>query len=381
MKVTKQIIVTLTFVLMLVIPAANSVFNFIPEKENHENRALKSKPEFDVNRLDIFPKKYDDYYSDHFDLRNQFLWLNSKIKFELLNKPPKEGKAFIGHNGWMYITGHQMDNYYGNSMVNDSTLKRYYDIFKYREKVLDSIGCEYYVAIVPTKTTVYPEYLPIAKRKYNQETLTDQIVDLLDTVSGLTLIDLRDDIINAKDKVRLFHKTDNHWNEYGSYFGYKSIMDVLSKDFPELKPNDISKYKVDSVEVNGMALTNMMGIYERISEYKIICKPKFEISSRIGEESDYPVPQYFGYVNEYEKVFVTDNDSLPKLLMIRDSFGGTLIPYLNEHFSKSVYIFDAWQHELNEDIVLNEKPDIYIQLILEMFLPKVEKSAKMPKNS
>jgi alginate O-acetyltransferase complex protein AlgJ len=378
MKVAKEIIISLAFVLILVIPIVDSVFHFIPKKKNHENRALKSKPIIDINKLDSYPKQFDDYYSDNFDLRNQFLWLNSKLKFQLFNKAPVEGKAFIGSDGWMYIIGHQMDTYLGKNIANDSLLDRYYDIFKYRKQILDSIGCKYYVVFVPTKTSIYPEYLPVSKQKSNSYTLTDQIVNLLDTVNGIKVIDLRNDLKKAKAGVRLYHKTDNHWNEYGSYFGYRAIMDELSKDFSLLKPKDLLNYEIDSVTRTGMALTNMMGIYEGVSENKITCRPKFDLKSKIGEESGYPVPPYFGYVKEYEKVFITENDSLPKMLMIRDSFGGTLIPYFRDHFSKSVFIFDAWQHEFNEDIVLNEKPDIYIQLVLEMFIPKIEKKAIMP---
>jgi hypothetical protein len=64
--------------------------------------------------------------------------------------------------------------------------------------------------------------------------------------------------------------------------------------------------------------------------------------------------------------------------MIHDSFGSTLIPFFNEHFSKSVYIFDGWQHAFNEEIVLNEKPDIYIQLVVESLLPNISKNARKP---
>jgi len=64
--------------------------------------------------------------------------------------------------------------------------------------------------------------------------------------------------------------------------------------------------------------------------------------------------------------------------MIRDSFGSTLIPYLNEHFSESVYIFDMWNYCLNEDILFNEKPDIFIQTVVEPFISNIKYNAKNP---
>ena len=379
MKRTKEILISVAFMVILVLPFADSLFEFIPEMENKENRALKAKPEFDITNLDGFPQEYDTYYSDNFNLRNQFVLLNSKLKLQTFNVAPVKGKAFIGNDGWMYITKHQMSTYQGKNMVNATELEEYYNIFEYRKNFLDSIGCKYYVVIAPMKTSIYPEFLPLSKRLTNQETLTDQIVNLLDTVSGITVIDLRTTLKNAKGSVRMFHKTDNHWNDYGSFVAYQEIMNVLSDDFPSLIANDISNFQIDSTTVNGLALTNMMGIYEGVYENKISCKPTFNLTSKPGKKSGYPVVPNFGYPSAYEQVFVNSNDTLPKLLMIRDSFGRTVMPFLSEHFSKSVYIFDSWHHEFNKEIVLNEKPDIYIQLVLEMFIPNIKKHSKNPK--
>jgi hypothetical protein len=357
---------------ILVLPYTDSVFHFVPEEENTENRALKTMPEFDWSFIDNFPEEFDKYYSDNFDLRNQFLSFNSKLKYQLFNKPPVEGKAFIGYDGWMYLVKDEMDLYYGNTVAKSDELTNYYDIFRYRKNFLDSIGCKYYVVIAPSKASVYPEFLPLSKRKSVEKTLTDQIVSLLDTVTGLTVIDLRTVLKKAKSRdIRMYHKTDNHWNEYGSYVAYEAIMDSLSVDFPNLNPIPISKFNIETVEAKGMGLTNMMGIYDEVYEDKIMCKPDFKRKSKNGEKNNYPVVRGFPYTSQHEIVYTVANDSLPKMLLIRDSFGATLIPFLSEHFSKSVFIFDGWHHWFNEDIVLNEKPDIYIQLVLESFMSNV----------
>lgn len=377
MKNVKEIVVVVIFMFILILPAAESVLHFLPEREVDENRALKLMPEFNISSLDPFPAAFDDYYSDNFDLRNQFVWFNSKLKFNLFDIPPVRSKAFMGNNGWMYNIKDQMDLYYGKTIADSVELPTYYDIFNYRKNFLDSIGCKYYVVVVPTKTSVYPEFIPLAKRKDVEQTLTDQIVNLVDTISGITVIDLRTTLNKAKNHdFPLYHKTDTHWNDYGSYFAYKEIMNVLAVDFPELVPNSISQYSFETVKSKGMGLTNMMGIIDEVYEYKIVGKPDFVPISNKGKKSNYEVVKGFPYVSEYEIVYTTENDSLPSMLLVRDSFGKALIPYLSEHFSKSVYIFDGWHHWLNEDIVLNEKPDIYIQLVLEAYIPNIYKSAE-----
>lgn len=378
MKRLKEILIPATFILILVLPTTDSIFHFIPDVKNTENRKLKTKPRFILPIHDTFPNSYDEYYSDNFDLRNQFLWFNSKLRFHMFNIPPIRGKAIMGRNGWMYLVKNEMDVYLGNNLANQEELKRYYDIFKYRKKVLDSIGCSYYVVIAPIKTSIYPEYLPLSKRKNVQTTITDQIVSLLDTVKGVTVIDLRDALKHAKGNVRMFHKTDNHWNEYGGFIAYKAIINTLSVDFPELVKNSISDYNIDSTIVDGYKLSNMMGIYDGIFENKITCEQVTTRKSKKVEKRKYPGLPNFSLNSKYELRFKTENDSLPKLLMIRDSFGETLIKYLNDNFSESVYIFDMWNYCLNEDILFNEKPDIFIQTVAEPFIPNIKFNAKHP---
>lgn len=374
----KEILISVSFMVILLLPFSDSYFHFIPEKENKENRELKSKPVFNINELDYFPQEFDEYYSDNFDLRNQLLSFNSKIKFNI-GVPPVKGKAFFGKNDWMYIVEHQMDMYLGKTMVNASKLKEYYNIINYRKKVLDSIGCKYFVVVVPAKTSIYPEFLPLSKRSHNQKTLTDQFVSLLDTMNGVNIIDLRKTLLQAKGGIRLFYKTDNHWNNYGAYVAYKEIIKTINREYPGMISNEILNVKIDSVRIKGKALTNMMGIYDGVYENDITCTPVNGYKHKKGKKAKYTPPPKFPYPWSYEKVFVMEDDNLPKLLMTRDSFGEMIIPYLSEHFSKSVYIFDAWRHNLNRDIVMKEKPDIYVQFVLEMFIPNIYNNSTEPK--
>lgn len=374
----KEIFVSVVFMTILILPMADSVFHFVPEKVIKENRALKTMPEFDFTFLDIFPGAFDEYYTDNFELRNQFLLFNSRLKIQVFNVPPVSSKAIIGNNGWMYLIKNMKTVYHGQDTVSADKLKRYYDIFNYRKNFLDSIGCSYYLVIAPVKTSVYPEFLPLSQQNPAPYTLTDQLVNMLDTIKGLNITDLRPIFIDAKGDVRMYHKTDTHWNSYGSYVAYKAIMNAISNDFPEMGPHTISEYDIDSADVKGMNLTSILGIYHGMYESKITCEPTFKKESKEGQKRDYPVYSWFRFKSEYEQVFTTENDSLLKLMLVRDSFGKSIIPFLSEHFNESVYIFDGWHHDLNEEIVLNEKPDIFVQLVVESQIPYLYKSSKKP---
>lgn len=378
MKAFKDIGISFAFVVILMLPFLESIFPFFPKTAITENRDLAPRPRFGSVSSDSFPTAFDAYYTDHFELRNPFLLFNSAFKTKVFDVPPVNTKGLLGADGWMYFTRNLKDAYLGGNRFNEEQLLRYYEVLTYRQRFLDSIGCAYYFVIVPVKPTIYPEFLPTALRSADQESASDQLVKLLDTVKEIKLIDLRPILREAKGGTRLFHKTDSHWNDYGAFLGYQGIMSRISDDFPLLEPRPISDFKIDSLNVEGMNLTRILGIYHDITEMNIRLTPEFAVQSTEGVESGYPAPKWFRFKSQYEEVYVTANDSLPKLLVTRDSFGKALMPYLNEHFSKSVYLFDGWHYGLHEDIVVKEKPDIFIQLVLESLLPNIPNNSSKP---
>ncbi len=380
MKKTVNNLIILSFALLLLLPALGEWVEVFPEVESTENRAMKGMPAFEMATMDSFPSAFDAYYLDNFPYRNQLLALNSKWNYRMFTLPSKFDKAFIGKSGWMYAIKDEMDLYYGETLADSSQLEHYVKIIEHRSRVLDSINCQYYLAIVPIKTSIYPEYLPFSKSKPGQPTLTDQLVDTISQISDLNLIDLRQSLLEKKLENRLFHKTDNHWNQLGAFYAYEAIMKALKADFPQLQAHSIDEYTIDTLETDGKLLTNLLGIVNEINENDIRCTPVFEKSSIRGEEQGYPVPSYFPYKKKYEQVFHVPGKEL-KLLVIRDSFGNDIIPYMNEHFQKSVFIFDGWRHRLNREVLETEQPDIYIQLVVESLLTNIPKRALEPASS
>jgi hypothetical protein len=57
---------------------------------------------------------------------------------------------------------------------------------------------------------------------------------------------------------------------------------------------------------------------------------------------------------------------LPRVVVIRDSFFWFIMLFFDQHFSKTVYIFDAWAYGTNWPIIQKEKPDL---VVLEIFGP------------
>lgn len=51
-----------------------------------------------------------------------------------------------------------------------------------------------------------------------------------------------------------------------------------------------------------------------------------------------------------------------KILVIRDSFGGAILPFVKEAFAESVFIFDSWNYRLNKSILASYQPAVVLYI-------------------
>jgi alginate O-acetyltransferase complex protein AlgJ len=57
--------------------------------------------------------------------------------------------------------------------------------------------------------------------------------------------------------------------------------------------------------------------------------------------------------------------TLPTAVMFRDSFTSWLAPFISEHFSRIVYL---WQKDFDANVIRSEKPEVVIQEMVSRHL-------------
>lgn len=341
----------------------------IPPGTNTENRKLADKPELDVKLLDPFPVKYESYYNDHFAFRNYFVNIYSDMSLNLFSKCPFPDQVLIGANDDLYSVRLELDTYLRKNIFRRGEIERMRSDFTYRKEYLKKQGIDYYVVICPTKYSIYPESLPWYIKPYDTISRTDQFINLLNEID-IQVVDLRKSLNAAKDTIpqQLFRKTDNHWNDLGSFVAYLSIMQQIAKNHPEVKPLNFSDFEVTPEETDGGNLAFILNKQKQMRDVNYSFKPKFSIDVDTVKENPYPVPSDFDPGDFFDKFYLPDNSSLPKILIFHDSFTLSLQQYMKYSFSESVFIWDKWEFKLNEPIVEAEQPDIYVTIVLESLL-------------
>jgi len=361
----KRISLPLIFILLISFFFLNNIFSFTKDTINKENRTLAKMPVFDINHLDGFPSDFENYYNDNFKLRNLFIRYYNILFQDYFKKSPLPDKVIIGKKDWYFFNGIHGSAYRGIEQFSKDELIDFKNEMLYRRHYLDNKGIKYYFVILPTKYSIYPEFIPNNITRLSKETIADQVMAVCGNNSEINILDMRKVLLNAKKKnIRMFQKTDSHWNYAGAYFCYVNMIESMKKDFPQFKPLGLDKYIVDSIWQEGGDLARMLGMDDVIKELDVRVYKNFKTTVEVGKKHNYN-PGAFSPAKDFEVVSVNPQLKGPKLLVMRDSFSWLLINYLSEHFSRSVYIWDNWEYKLNEDIIEIEKPDVVVSIVLE----------------
>lgn len=332
---------------------------------NRENRNYAAFPEIRLAQIDSFPGQFDDYFNDNFHFRGELLDLNNFIKLNLYKESPHPS-VIMGKKGWLFIQKY-LNSYSSEVTFSSQELIDFRNLYTERTQWLKNRGIRNYIFIIPSKFNVYPEYLPNSVYKKSLVSKKEQFIEATRSIDNLKVIDLEPFLLDEKTKspTHLYYKTDQHWNEYGAFIAYSKIIEVLHNDFPEVSLVDIDDFVADSIAIPGKSLARIISIEKRISEMDIKVKAKNQKSISVVTENSYTPPIKFPYKNAFHLEYTTANDSLPKILVLRDSYAVFLRHLLPESFSKTILIWDNWCYRLNEEIVTKEEPDIYITLIIE----------------
>jgi len=112
----------------------------------------------------------------------------------------------------------------------------------------------------------------------------------------------------------------------------------------------------------------MMGLTRVLREVDLRLVPRRTRQARVIEPAGAkPTDEEGRLVTEI------DDRALPRAVIFRDSFTSRLVPFLSEHFSRAVYL---WQNDFDANVVAEEHPDVVIQEIvgrhLYNFIPSPE---------
>jgi hypothetical protein len=259
--------------------------------------------------------------------------------------------VILGRERWLFYAGdgHSEDIASAIPFTHDE-LEVWRSTLQHTQDWLRARGIAYVFVLAPDKHQVYGEELPAVAAPRGEETRTDSLVRYLRDHSTVPVLDLRPALIAAKAGERLYHRTDTHWNDRGAYVAYAAIVRALGVAG---EPAPRTSFDAPAVSVPGLDLAGMLGVTGALTEEDLPLRPRLPRRARIVEPSR-PDSRLM------DARIVTEQPDLsrPRAVVFRDSFGSALIPFLAEHFSRAVYL---WQYNFDPDVVRAEHAEIVIQ--------------------
>ncbi len=250
------------FVIILLLPTLDSVLFFDNTPVSVEKRKYAAKPElaWQWGVLQNYPRQFEAYFNDHFGCRNALIRMKTSLTVRYLGGLSSP-QVMKGKEGWLFFTGDEvLENCcYANAPFTIKQLGQWQRSLEEKQKWFAKEGIRFLLVIVPNKHTIYAEYLPPWIEKIGEKSRLEQFVEHMKANSEVEIVDLREVLFPAKQRCRLYHRSDTHWNDYGAFLGYHEIMLRLSQWFPTAKPIPESEFILKKEIGLGGDLANAAG--------------------------------------------------------------------------------------------------------------------------
>lgn len=342
------------FLAAIALPAAGLVIGVGVADGSDENRVLAPRPELRWNRASLaaLPEAFTRYFEDRFALRSLLVRLQAQARWHWLHASPTSA-VVRGRDGWLfYGEDGALEDAAGNQPFSEAELTRWASTLQHTHDALAARGIRFLFVLAPDKHHVYPEYLPETLTRLG-ESRADQLTRYVAANTTVTIVDLRSSLRAAKVAERVYHRTDTHWNDRGAFVGYTTIMNSLAGENPALRPTSSDAFDRHERRARGLDLAGMLGLSGVLTEQDLRLVPKTPRRARVVEPR-HPAP----YGEDAIIVTETPAVALPRAVVFRDSFASALIPFLSEHFSRAVYM---WQHNVDPATLAAEQPDVVVQ--------------------
>ena len=226
----------------------------------------------------------------------------------------------------------------------------------YVNALVDNVDVPVYFGIIPSAAEIWADRLPAGAPTADEQAIIDRLYNAVQTHT----VDLSS-VLAAHHGEELYYRTDHHWTSLGAYYGYAALMDAMGL---EAAPLDESQKVTVSEDFYG-TLYSSSGVRwlppDHIDRYisdegvTVTAYPdgtpqpgSLYVDSFLSEKDKYS--SFLGG-NKPLCVIETEHTGAPKVLVIRDSYADSLVPFLTAHYSEIHLIDPRYYHLSVKDYV------------------------------
>lgn len=290
-----------------------------PTNRTTENKKMAAAPVLQTEDGKLNPAFFDEFenwFNEHIAFRNLLVSADAHIQALVFDESSVD-RVVVGTDGWLYYAS-TLDDYLGRDVLSERDRFNLAHNFELIQDYLQQRGIEFVLTVPPNKNTLYGEHMPYYDNSpVNPEHSAKLLLPGLEArdVNYLDLFAL----FEAQDEV-LYQKTDSHWSRKGACLAYNALMEKLGRE------GDLVTVEPTAVREAGGDLSRMLYSFYGPQEvnYRYDIARQYTLTSANDSVED-------GWIT-------TENDmGKGTLLMFRDSFADTLIPFLSNAYAKAYY--------------------------------------------
>lgn len=310
-----------------------------------ENRMLEQLPHFSLKALvsEDFTVDFEKYVSDQFVFRD--FWIGAKTDTDRLMGKKESNGIYLGTNGYLiqeFIPPAEED------------LQEKIDAIHAFDQATQEL--QKYMMLVPTAAALYKDNLPKYAILGDQEAYLKKVQQSLH--SDVRFIDVFPSLYAERDQP-IFYKTDHHWTTHGAYVAYLELCRQMG-----LTPQNEEEFNIKQVTDDFYgSLFSKSGFRHVQPDRMELYLPKDQEKYTVTYVDEGKTTDSLYAMEQLQRkdkyaVFLNGNHGLiqiktahpngEKLLVVKDSYANSLIPFLLKHFSE-INVVDLRYYE--EDLV------------------------------
>lgn len=255
---------------------------------------------------------------------------------------------------------HYLEDFTGNATFTDVQSEAILAELTRRRDLYTARGSEYLLVVIPNAQTVYSECMPSYYGPISENTRLEALDNYLQERGYYNLVNLTEDLREAKADGLLYNNTENSLNSLGLYYTYRAVYQRFSADVQKsaelIKRENLSFYQH---MMDGKSVARSAGLADVVENRTVSLsngtRLNYRFLSNTGRTSTTILLPF--YVS-------SDVSGLPELLL---QFSNTwerlqIEPFFSNTFSKVTY-----QTDLTDDLAIYKEanPRVVIQFIYE----------------
>lgn len=349
-KINRKLLALLLLIFIGAITALNLV---APDRtlSESENRMLEQLPHFSLKALvsGDFTLDFEKYVSDQFVFRD--FWIGTKTDTDRMMGKKENNGIYIGKDGYL------IQNFIPPA---EEDWKGKVDAIHAFDQATPKM--QKYVMLAPTAAALYQDKLPKYAIIGDQEAYLQKVKQWLHP--NLRFIDVFPSLYAERDQP-IYYKTDHHWTTKGAYIAYLELCRQMG-----LTPQKEAEFNIQQVtdEFYG-SLYSKSGFRhiqpDRLQLYLPKDQEKYTVTyvdeekttdSLYAREQLQRKDKYAVFLNgNHARIHIkTANPSGRKLLVVKDSYANSLIPFLLKHYSE-IHVIDLRYYEEDLASLANEQ--------------------------